>query len=181
MDSRIISFAIEAHAKTNHLYDGKPYSVHLAMVAMIAQKYIDSIPDQAQSDVLAACWLHDTIEDCRLTYNDVRKIAGEKTADIVYALTNEKGKTRKDRANAAYYEGIRNTMWAKYVKICDRLANVLYSYENKSRMFNVYKAENEAFLKALFPNGGMDLIRPYGKIIKELNSLLSNEILDPFD
>jgi hypothetical protein len=30
MDSKIIAFAIEAHQNVNHLYDNKPYSVHLA-------------------------------------------------------------------------------------------------------------------------------------------------------
>ena len=36
MNSQIIGFAIEAHNKVNHLYDGKPYSVHLSMVVMFA-------------------------------------------------------------------------------------------------------------------------------------------------
>ena len=97
MNSKIISFAIEAHNNTNHLYDGKPYPVHLSMVAMIAQKYIDCIPEQAQSDVLSACWLHDMpFEDCRMTYNDIKQVAGETVANIVYAVTNEKGKNRKE-------------------------------------------------------------------------------------
>src|SRR6185312_1349710 len=109
MNSKIISFATEAHNKTNHLYDGKLYSVHLAMVAYYAQKYIDCIPDEQQSEIISACWLHDTIEDCRLTYNDIKNIAGEYVADLVYAVTNEKGKNRKERANEKYYEGINKT------------------------------------------------------------------------
>ena len=111
INSKIISFAIDAHNKTNHLYDGKPYSVHLSMVVMYAIKYIDCIPTQAQETVINACWLHDTIEDCRLTYNDVKEIAGEEVAEIVYAVSNEKGKNRKERANDKYYEGIRETAW----------------------------------------------------------------------
>lgn len=151
MDSKIISFAIEAHDKTNHLYDGKPYSVHLSMVVINAVKFIDCIPLGEQNNVLSACWLHDTIEDCRLTYNDIKKVANENVADIVYAVTNEKGKNRKERANDIYYEGIRKTPWAKYVKLCDRLANVQYSFDTKSKMFEVYKKENEHFLTSLFP------------------------------
>ena len=46
MNSKIIGFAIEAHNKTNHLYDGKPYSLHLAMVSMYAMKYIDFLPSK---------------------------------------------------------------------------------------------------------------------------------------
>ena len=171
MDSKIISFAIEAHNNTNHLYDGRPYSVHLAMVAMVAQKYIDCIPTQDQNDVLAACWLHDTIEDCRLSYNDIKKVAGKKVADIVYAVTNEKGKNRKERANDAYYDGIRRTMWAKYVKLCDRLANVQYNYDNNMlRMYGVYQEENDTFLQSLFPNKSE--MHHYREIINDLKTLL---------
>jgi len=106
MNSKIIAYAIEAHHNTNHLYDGKPYAVHLAMVVGYAQKYIDKIPKQFQENVISACWLHDTIEDTRNTYNDIKNISNTTVADIVYALTNEKGKNRKERANDKYYQGI---------------------------------------------------------------------------
>lgn len=172
MNSNIISFAIQAHQNTNHLYDGYPYSVHLAMVAMFAQKYIECIPEQDKNDVLSACWLHDTIEDCRLTYNDIKKVAGERVADIVYAVTNEKGKNRKERANDEYYLGIRSTPWAKYVKLCDRLANVLYSLQNGSSMYAVYQKEHDSFMKALFPKE-IDM-NQYKDIISHLNELLQH-------
>ena len=44
MNPKIMAFAIEAHAKVNQTYDGKPYSVHLALVVAYAQKYIDKVP-----------------------------------------------------------------------------------------------------------------------------------------
>lgn len=170
MISKTISFAIEAHAKTNHLYDGKPYSVHLSMVVMTAMKYLDCIPSQSQDDVLSACWLHDTIEDCRLTYNDIKEVAGERVADIVYAVTNEKGKNRKERANDVYYDGIRGCLWATYVKLCDRFANVQYSYDTNSRMYGVYQKENDEFLLALFPNESDKY--HYRDIVMDLKNLL---------
>lgn len=170
MNSKIISFAIEAHSKTNHLYDGKPYSVHLAMVVLNAVKYIDCIPAQSQEDIIYACWLHDTIEDCRMTYNDIKEVAGERVASIVYAVTNEKGKNRKERANSVYYDGIRSTLYATYIKLCDRLANVQYSLENKSRMFDVYRKENDDFLNSLFP--AESHLAPYHKIVGQLKHLV---------
>lgn len=172
MNSKIIAFAIEAHSKTNHLYDGKPYSVHLVLVVMYAMKYINDadIPDTCYEKILNACWLHDTIEDCRLTYNDIKEVAGEGVAEIVYAVSNEKGKNRKERANDLYYFGIRNTAWATYVKLCDRLANAKYSKDNNSRMLEVYRKENESFLESLLPNGYLT----YTKMINELKSLLKH-------
>ncbi len=171
MNSKIIAFAIEAHNKTNHLYDGKPYAVHLSMVALNAVKYFDCIPPKERDDVLSACWLHDTIEDCRLTFNDIKEVAWLGVANIVYAVTNEKGKNRKERANDKYYELIRMTTYATYVKLCDRLANVQYSRDSRSKMFEVYKKENPAFLQSLFPKGNPQM---YDMIIYDLNLLLED-------
>ena len=169
MDSKIIAFAIESHASVNQTYDGKPYSVHLAMVFSQAMRFINNIPQHKRKDVLNAVWLHDTIEDCRLTYNDILKISNKEVADLVYALTNEKGKNRAERANAKYYEGIRDVEYATFIKICDRLANVIYSIDTESRMFNVYKEENEKFLKCLFPTPDKEL--RYRELVKELRCI----------
>ena len=149
--SKAREYATLQHFKTNHKYDGQPYDVHLQMVYDFACKYVHLLPDNKTiSEVLAACWVHDVIEDCRQTYNDVKNVLGEKVADIAYALTNEKGKTRKERANDKYYEGIRNTPFATYVKICDRLANATYSKQSGSKMVEAYKKENEDFKKQLW-------------------------------
>ena len=135
---------------TNHKYDGKPYTYHLSMVVEVAEKFIHLIPVNKRDTVLAACWCHDTIEDCRVTYNDVKSELGEEVANIVYALTNEKGKTRKERANDKYYEGIRETEFAVFVKLCDRIANIQYSYSQRSRMSDMYKKETPDFIKSIY-------------------------------
>lgn len=166
MDSKIISFAIEAHASVNQTYDGKPYSVHLAMVFSQAMTFIDCVVKNRRKDVLNAVWLHDTIEDCRLTYNDILKISSKEVADLVYAVTNEKGKNRAERANQKYYKGIRDVEYATFIKLCDRLANVIYSKQSQSRMFDVYKDENEKFLKCLFPTPDQELRNR--ELVKEL-------------
>jgi (p)ppGpp synthase/HD superfamily hydrolase len=178
MDSKIIAFAIESHASVNQTYDGKPYSVHLAMVFSQAMRFIDCVDEHRRKDVLNAVWLHDTIEDCRLTYNDVLKISSKEVAELVYALTNEKGKNREERANAKYYKGIRNLEYATFIKICDRLANVIYSRDTKSRMFDVYKNENEKFLKCLFNTPDQEL--RYRELVKELrNSFIIVRAISP--
>jgi (p)ppGpp synthase/HD superfamily hydrolase len=170
MDSKIIAFAIEAHASVNQTYDGKPYSVHLCMVYTQAMQFIEHIPKKDRNDVLNAVWLHDTIEDCRLTYNDIVKISNVEVAEMVYALSNEKGRNRKERANGKYYKSIRETEFATFIKLCDRLANVIYSRETKSRMFDVYKEENEAFLKRLFERPDQEL--RYRELVQALRDAL---------
>lgn len=139
------NYAMFWHSEVNHLYDGKPYDVHLRLVAKYAKKYLYLLPENDGVNVLAACWLHDTIEDCRKTYNDVKLLFGETVADIVYALSNEKGKNRAERANHKYYSGIKATQYAAFCKICDRLANVEYSRSVGSSMLRKYKKENKDF------------------------------------
>lgn len=174
MNTKIILFAIEAHQSTNHLYDKNPYSVHLAIVVSYAQKYIHLLPQNQQEDVISACWLHDTIEDCRLTYNDLVQETNTNVAEIVFAVTNEKGKSRKERANAKYYEGIRNTAGAVFVKLCDRLANVKYSKDTNSRMLEVYKNEYSEFIKALFPDNTDNAEKMlYYPILKDLEEIIN--------
>lgn len=145
-----INWIIGQHKSTNHYYDEYlPYEFHLRMVVQVAQDHLHLVDSFAISHVILAAWGHDLIEDTRTSYNDVKKELGETVADIVYALTNEKGKSRQERANDKYYEGIRNTEYAVFVKLCDRIANIQYSKMTKSRMFEVYKQENEDFMKKL--------------------------------
>lgn len=147
-------YAVKCHNETNHQYDGKPYDVHLQMVVDNFHKFKHLLtlktPENLQI-VEDACWCHDVIEDCRQTYNDVKKATNENVANIVYTLTNEKGKTRKERANEKYYEGIRNIRCADFVKLCDRIANIEYSKQNKSKMYQMYIDEMDDFLTKLQP------------------------------
>jgi (p)ppGpp synthase/HD superfamily hydrolase len=109
----------------------------------------DDITVTLQDACLLATWGHDLIEDTRVSYNDVEAHLGQEAADIIYAVTNEKGKNRKERANDKYYEGIRNTPGAVFVKLCDRIANVQYSKMTRSRMFEMYWKENDEFMTRL--------------------------------
>lgn len=160
-------YAIECHRSTNHKYDkNKPYEVHLQMVYDTAVKFISLIPKEAQEMVLDACWVHDVIEDCRQTYNDVKSNTSEGIAELAYALTNEKGKNRKERGNHKYYYDMRQVPYACFVKLCDRIANYKYSYKNGSRMAGMYEKEQEHFA-AQFPLDGINDI-----LIEYLNVLM---------
>ena len=157
-------WCIDQHRKTNHFYDTYlPYEFHLRMVNEVAKDFNylldDTVdyytgepyrgPRQEQVTLKQACmlatWGHDLIEDCRVSYNDVMNNLGQEAADIVYAVTNEKGKNRKERGSTKYYQEMRNTPGAVFVKLCDRIANVQYSKMTKSRMFEMYKKEHQDF------------------------------------
>ena len=152
------------HDSVNQRYDQNlPYSFHLDMVADSVLKY-GHLVCQQEADVLPlffGAFYHDSIEDARMTYNDVKKGAchfmNEEQAymatEMVYALTNEKGRTRAERADDRYYAGIRETPYAPFLKLADRLANITYSCSKangmNSRMKQVYKDELPHFLEAI--------------------------------
>ena len=146
-----IDWVLSQHRDTNHMYDKYlPYEFHLRMVVEVAKKFQHLITYTADLDhVILGAWGHDLIEDTRVSYNVVKQEIGEMAADIVYACSNEKGKNRKARANDQYYDGIRTTPYAVFVKLCDRIANVQYSKMSGSRMFEMYHAENPDFMAQL--------------------------------
>lgn len=150
---RARSYALQCHQATNHFYDDKPYSFHLQMVVKAAEQFFtEAHSEEARDMIRAGCWVHDVIEDCRQTYNDVKDAVNEDVAELAYALTNEKGRNRAERANEKYYAGIRATPYATYVKLCDRIANVTYSkqFGNKG-MWKKYRKENAHFIEQLQP------------------------------
>jgi (p)ppGpp synthase/HD superfamily hydrolase len=170
-----VDWCIAQHDNTNHMYDKYlPYSFHLRMVDRAAQQFehlLDDTKDMQTGksreildgnrlgfvSLRMACrkagWGHDTIEDTRTSYNDAVNHLGKDAADIVYAVTNEKGKNRSERANDKYYAGIVATPGAVFVKLCDRIANVQYGKMTGSGMYDKYKKENANFVTKL---GGDD-------------------------
>lgn len=187
MDSKV-EWVLEQHKSTNHMYDTYlPYEFHLRMVRNVGEKFkylLDVFKEYYTGNQIVnpvtqvstlnacmlACWGHDLIEDTRVSYNDVKEHLGQEAADIIYALTNEKGKNRKERANNKYYEGIRNTPGAVFVKLCDRIANVQYSKMTGSRMFEMYKKENIEFMTQL----GRQAPDPYEPMYQYLINLFND-------
>lgn len=182
-----IDWCIDQHRSTNHYYDRYlPYEFHLRMTVEAYKDFKHLLPknmltreescyhnsfetiDETQSAIEYACWGHDLIEDCRVSYNDVKNKLGYNAAEIIYAVSNEKGKTRSDRANTKYYQGIRETPGAVFVKLCDRIANVQYSKMTKSRMFKMYKKENENFERMLGRHTDYQHLEPMFAYIENL-------------
>lgn len=149
LKARLYSF--RESALTRHTYDGKHYEFHTYMVYKYALKYIHLIPEKDRADVLAACFTHDLIEDCRQTFNDVRKATNKKVALLTSALTTiVHGHTRRDRAPRSYYKRIKKEEYADFIKICDRLANVSNSASKGHTMLLAYRNEMAKFKSHLF-------------------------------
>jgi len=149
----------------NQKYAGiHPYSFHLECVLSQGKKFLhlipnDSIvnvgnsfskPESVHTVVEYALTGHDLIEDARQTYNDIVEVCGDylgnsiasrMVADMVYCVTDEKGKNREERKNAKYYNELRENKLAVFVKLSDIAANTLYSKLTVSTMYDKYKKE----------------------------------------
>lgn len=153
--------AFSLHERVGQMYTAElPYSYHLQSVADNVFQF-GHLVCATQEDVLPlvfGAYFHDSIEDARLTYNDVFKTArslgmtegqARTAAEIVYALTDEKGRTRAERQSEKYYDGIRETPYAPFVKMADRVANMRFSFlseKGNPRMKAVYREEFPDFL-----------------------------------
>jgi (p)ppGpp synthase/HD superfamily hydrolase len=157
-------YASKKHREVNQDFDGHPYRYHLQGVVEVAKEFADILPSQDVNEVLVGCWVHDVLEDTHETYNDIKKVLGETAAEYSYALTNEKGRNRAERANAKYYEGIKNYRHATFVKLCDRMFNTKYSKEQGSSMFNKYKSEYPGFRSKLYDGRYQELWDALDKI-----------------
>lgn len=157
----------------NQKYDDKPYSFHLNMVGAFAKSYGHLVCDNENDivPILFGAYFHDAIEDARMTYNDILKLSKTFMSDeqatmateIVYALTDEKGRNREERGSEKHYEDIKATPYAPFVKWCDRYANYAHSVNTDSRMAAVYRKEMPTFIKKL---GGTEFIP--GELIVEI-------------
>jgi (p)ppGpp synthase/HD superfamily hydrolase len=141
-----INAATKGHNDTNHMYGDASYTIHLAHVVDVAYRFIHLVPLEARPYVIAACWLHDSIEDARMSFNDVRKATDVRVAEMVRAVTNySRGRNRDERMPDFIYKEIAETDFARFVKLCDRIANIEYSGK-----MDMYEKEHDHFYKMLF-------------------------------
>lgn len=154
--------------------DGLPYSFHVGCVVSQVKKFehllgsIRIVNDKnsfsqavsIKTIVTAAAFGHDLIEDARMTINDIveqwekadygNSNATRLMSEIIYCVTDEKGKTRAERKNDKYYSELKANKYAIFVKLCDIAANTLYSKLTGSSMYNKYKKEFPALKEKLY-------------------------------
>lgn len=152
--------AVEAHG--DQMYGDRPYVEHLVDVVWVLKRHY-----VATSEVVAAAYLHDTVEDTDYTLKEIRDEFGNEIADMVHAVTSEPGKNRKER-NAATYPKIAATPGAVALKLADRISNVRASWKTQDRRLFMYYREYPGFRKALFDLDRDPGLAPMWKTLDEL-------------
>lgn len=159
------AFAIQAHK--GQTYGIQDYVFHLEAVVTVAKEF------KLDDKIVAACWLHDTIEDCKVSYQDIKDICGEEVAEMVYCVTDELGRNRKERKLKTYPK-LKANNDALCVKLCDRIANMQQSFsDNNEQLGSMYLKEHPEFKNQLYREDSKETLL---LLWKRLEDLVSNEI-----
>ncbi|MBO5414286.1 MAG: bifunctional (p)ppGpp synthetase/guanosine-3',5'-bis(diphosphate) 3'-pyrophosphohydrolase [Bacilli bacterium] len=167
---KALEFATEKHkGQIRKGADKKEYINHPINVANLVQKYKES----HNIDVLvAAAYLHDTLEDTDTTYYELVENFGVEVASLVSELTTNKDMKNglgKDKYLA--YKLKKMTSWALIIKLCDRLDNVsdLYSVDDTFRK----KYVNETIFILNYIVDNRELSQPHLNVIKDITSIIN--------
>lgn len=156
--SEFANYAIDCHRSLNQKYDTHSYEYHLIKVDEVAKRFLYIYDKKPGINILyetiirCGCFGHDLIEDAHQTYNNIfENIKSIEVAEIIRACTSDiRGRTRDERMTDEVYNDIRNTEFATFVKLCDRIANVEYSLLSVGKMFEKYKNEHTKFKSKLY-------------------------------
>ncbi|MCA6126365.1 bifunctional (p)ppGpp synthetase/guanosine-3',5'-bis(diphosphate) 3'-pyrophosphohydrolase, partial [Bradyrhizobium sp. WSM 1704] len=123
---RLISEAAEFAARRHNGMARKgrgnePYINHLAEVAnLLAQ-----VTDGADAELVAAGWLHDTIEDTGATHDELARKFSPRVADLVAECTDDMSLPKPARRQKQIEDAPHKSPDAKLIKIADKISNTL--------------------------------------------------------
>ena len=152
-------------------YGSKPYMYHLKKVSDVALDL--NFTDES---ILMGCLLHDIIEDTEVSYKDIKDNFGEEVAEIVYCVTDELGRSRKERKSKTYKK-IRNNPKSIVVKLCDRISNITESMGSENfniKLMKMYLDEHIDFVNGISNDDSLDLTTKcwikYYSVIEDLEN-----------
>ncbi|MCR4990931.1 MAG: helix-turn-helix domain-containing protein [Lachnospiraceae bacterium] len=141
---KAVDFAVEVHKGQQRKKSEVPYIYHPLNLACHALS-MDIIEDE----VIAACLLHDVIEDCGKTAEDLP--VNDETKKIVVLLSHPKTTDRdRDKVMSDYYNAILSEPKASLIKCMDRCNNLTtMSWGlSRERIYRMIK-ETEEYYPAL--------------------------------
>lgn len=161
------NLAIVSH--NNQTYGDYPFITHLENVIDVSLSlgYVDE-------EILIGCILHDIIEDTSVNYHQIKESFGENIAEIVYAVTDEIGRTRKERKYKTYSK-IRKNKKSIVVKLCDRISNIEKSILYDSKKLKMYLNEHKSFKKGIYNESTLDYTKyaweKYDELIESVKKI----------
>lgn len=149
IEYRALKFATAKHHGQVRKYTGTPYVEHCIAVANMVRARGGS------PEVVAAAFLHDTLEDTDTAYDELVRAFGETTASLVNEVTDEYTKigypdmNRRQRKNAEAARLGTISASAKLIKLCDLIDNTRSIVEHDPDFAVTYLREKADTLAAM--------------------------------
>jgi guanosine-3',5'-bis(diphosphate) 3'-pyrophosphohydrolase len=144
---RAMRFAMEAHKNQKRKYTGEPYFLHLAEVAgMVATLYSGQLDGKA---VIAVAWLHDVVEDCGISVEDLKEHFPFDIPFGVAALSDLEEGNRETRKRLSRERLSKQPKWIQDIKVCDLISNTSSIVQRDPEFAKVYLREKELLLEVL--------------------------------
>ena len=119
--SEAADFAARRHSGQQRKGRGsEPYVNHLAEVANL----LSIATDGTDAELVAAGWLHDTVEDTATTHEELAKMFGERVAALVVEVTDDMTLPKPERRQKQIVDAPRKSPGAKLIKIADKISNI---------------------------------------------------------
>jgi guanosine-3',5'-bis(diphosphate) 3'-pyrophosphohydrolase len=99
-------------------HEDEPYINHLAEVASLLAAATDD------AELVAAGWLHDTIEDTDTSRNELAERFGAHVASLVEEVTDDMTLAKSERRRQQVIDAPKKSPGAKLIKIADKISNI---------------------------------------------------------
>ena len=122
---RLVSEAAELAARRHNGMARKgrgsePYVNHLAEVANL----LSTATEGGDAELVAAGWLHDTIEDTETTREELARKFSERVASLVVECTDDMSLPKAERRRLQVADASHKSPGARLIKIADKISNI---------------------------------------------------------
>lgn len=138
-------FGSKAHSGQVRKYTGEPYFTHCESVAEMVLHFT------RDDEAIAAALLHDTVEDCDVSIEEIAEEFGETVAEYVWYLTKPPafvGDRAKRKAHDRYRLRLAPEV-VRLIKIHDLMHNSLSIQEHNPELWETWRIEAIELLKAM--------------------------------
>ena len=119
--ARAADFAARAHVRQRRKGDAQePYINHLAEVALL----LTQATDGQDAALIAAGWLHDTLEDTDTEREEIEVLFGPAVAALVAEVTDDKSLVKAERKRLQIETAPHKSRQARMLKIADKTSNL---------------------------------------------------------
>jgi (p)ppGpp synthase/HD superfamily hydrolase len=163
---KAILFAVKAHEGQKRKGDKRPYIMHPLSVMW---RIYHNKKSANMYLLAAAAILHDTVEDCGITIEQIAKEFGHHVAALVAELTLDKAQyTLIGKKEYLLQEMNKMSSYALAIKLCDRLDNVSDLKSTKKDFVIKYVEETEYILNNL----NRTLSATHKRLIRQIHTQL---------